>query len=253
LLALGVKEITLLGQNVSSYEATGPDGKKWNLARLLFELADLDDLKRIRYITSNPKDIDVSLAEAHRKIDILAPFLHLPVQSGSDGILKKMNRKYSVAEYVKCLDMLRDARPDMAFSSDFIVGFPGETEEDFEKTIKLAEKIRFAQAYSFKYSPRPNTAAAKMDNQVPDEIKSKRLQRLQALLNEHQHQFNVGTMGKTLSVLLTKDGKHKNQLTGRSEYSQAVSVCDNCIRIGDMVRVKITEVKAHSLFGSIEE
>lgn len=253
LVSLGVKEITLLGQNVNSYRGEGPDGKNWSLSKLLYAIAEVEGLARLRYVTSNPKDVAKDIAEAHRDIKILAPFLHLPVQSGSDKILKKMNRKYSVNQYLDCVDMLRKYRPDMAFSSDFIVGFPGETDEDFEKTLELAEKVKYAQAYSFKYSPRNKTAAAKMDNQVPEKIKEERLEILQNLLNDQQNKFNEETIGKTVSVLFTKNGKFKNQLVGRSEYSQAVSICDKAIHIGDMVNVKITELKSHSLLGSIEE
>lgn len=253
LISAGVKEITLLGQNVNSYNGEGPDGREWTLAKLLFKLAELEGLARIRYVTSNPKDINADIARSHKEIDILMPFLHLPVQSGSDKILKKMNRKYSIDDYLRCIDMLRNNRPDIAFSSDFIVGFPGETDEDFENTLKLAGKVRFAQAYSFKYSPRPNTAAAKMEGQISDKIKSERLKILQNLLNDHQNQFNENSIGKYLSVLITKKGRYKNQFVGRSEYSQAVSICDNDIKIGDVVQVKITELKTHSLMGVIQQ
>lgn len=254
LVDLGVKEITLLGQNVNSYQGEGPDGKIWRLSRLLYAMAEINGLARLRYITSNPKDVAQDIAEAHRDIDILIPFLHLPIQSGSDSILKKMNRKYSVDDYLRCIDMLREYREDMAFSSDFIVGFPGETDRDFEETLKVAEKVRYAQAYSFKYSPREHTAAAKItDNLVPEKVKTERLKVLQDMLNEHQNEFNRNTIGKTVSVLFTKDGKFKNQLVGRSEYSQAVSVCDKAIQIGDICSVKITELKSHSLLGLIEK
>ena len=253
LISLGVKEITLLGQNVNSYRGEGPDGKIWSLSKLLYAMAEVEGLARLRYVTSNPKDVTKDIAEAHRDIKILAPFLHLPVQSGSDKILKKMNRKYSVNEYLDCIEMLREYRHDMAFSSDFIVGFPGETDKDFEDTLKLAEKVKYAQAYSFKYSPRNKTAAAKMDNQILEKIKEERLKILQNLLNDQQNKFNENTIGKTVSVLFTKKGKFKNQLVGRSEYSQAVSICDKAIHIGDMANVKITELKSHSLLGSIEE
>lgn len=253
LISLGVKEITLLGQNVNSYRGEGPDGKIWSISKLLYAMAEVEGLARLRYVTSNPKDVAKDIAEAHRDIRILAPFLHLPVQSGSDKILKKMNRKYSVNEYLDRIEMLRKYRSDMAFSSDFIVGFPGETDKDFEDTLKLAEKVKYTQAYSFKYSPRNKTAAAKMDNQVPEKIKEERLKILQNLLNDQQNKFNENTIGKTVSVLFTKNGKFKNQLVGRSEYSQAVSICDKAIHIGDMANVKITELKSHSLLGSIEK
>lgn len=253
LVSLGVKEITLLGQNVNSYHGEGSDGKIWSLSKLFYAISNIEGIARLRYVTSNPKDITKDIAEAHRDIKILAPFLHLPVQSGSDKILKKMNRKYSVNQYLDCIDMLREYRSDIAFSSDFIVGFPGETDKDFEDTLKLAEKVKYAQAYSFKYSPREKTAAIKMDNQVPEKVKEKRLKILQNLLNDQQNKFNENTIGKTVSVLFTKTGKFKNQLVGRSEYSQAVSICDKAIHIGDMIDVKITELKSHSLLGSIEK
>lgn len=249
LLSMNVKEIILLGQNVNSYRGTGPDGKTWNLSRLIFELANLDGLKRIRYTTSNPKDIDESIAKVHREVEILMPFLHLPVQSGSDAVLKRMNRKYTADEYLKCIDLLRNSRNDMAFSSDFIVGFPGETDDDFQETLKLVDTVKFAQAYSFKYSPRPGTAAEKMDHQLPEEIKSERLQILQEILNKQQSQFNDGYVGKSLNVLIAKQGRHKNQLVGRSEYSQSVAICDSFLNIGDIARVNITESLSHSLVG----
>lgn len=252
IISLGVKEITLLGQNVNSYRGNGIDGKTWTLSRLLLAMAELPELKRLRYLTSNPKDIKKDIAEAHKQIEILAPFLHLPVQSGSDRILKKMNRKYTSDEYLKCIDMLQEYRPDIAFSSDFIVGFPGETDEDFKSTLKLAEKVKFAQAYSFKYSPREKTPAAKMNDQVNDDIKSERLATLQNLLNKHQIEFNERSIGKRMNALFIKNGRYKNQLIGRTEYSQAVSVCGNGINIGDFIQVKITEMKSHSLVGIIE-
>ena len=252
LIAAGVKEIILLGQNVNSYKGIDENGQSRNLSNLLFTLAELDGLKRLRYTTSHPKDINESIGKAHRDIDILMPFLHLPVQSGSDAILKKMNRKYTAAKYFECIDMLREYRPDIAFSSDFIVGFPGETDEDFQQTLQLVERVKYSQAYSFKYSPRPNTVAAKMDNQIDERVKAERLSILQDLLNKQQTEFNENCVGKYLHVLLEKPGKHENQLVGRSEYSQAVSVCANNINIGDIVRVKITEAVSHSLLGTTE-
>lgn len=252
LIEAGVKEITLLGQNVSSYRGEGPDDTVWNLSRLLYEMAELQGLKRLRYTTSNPKDINDEIGKAHRDIDILMPFLHLPVQSGSDGILRKMNRKYTSREYLECINMLRDYRSDIAFSSDFIVGFPGETDEDFTRTLELVEKVGFAQAYSFKYSPRPLTPAATMNNQVDEALKSERLRVLQNLLNSQQNQFNHLSVGKEMNVLFEKYGKYEKQLVGRSEYSQAVSVCSDSLRIGDMAKVKITEAVSHSLIGEIQ-
>ena len=253
LLSLGVKEITLLGQNVNSYRGVGVDGKTWSLSRLLFKLAELDGLKRLRYVTSNPKDISTDIAAAHRDIAILMPFLHLPVQSGSDKILQKMNRKYVSSEYMRCIDMLREHCEDISFSSDFIVGFPGETDDDFEATLKLAENVQFSQAYSFKYSPRNKTVAAKMIDQVPESIKSERLAILQNMLNDQQSKFNESSIGKRMSLLLVKNGKHENQLVGRSEYSQAVSVYGKDINIGDIVNVRIIEALSHSLAAIVEK
>jgi tRNA-2-methylthio-N6-dimethylallyladenosine synthase len=252
LISAGVKEITLLGQNVNSYAGKGLDGKKCDLAGLLFELAKIDGLKRLRYTTSHPKNVNESIAEAHGDIEILMPFLHLPVQSGSDDILRRMNRKYTCDEYLRRIDMLRRRRPDIAFSSDFIVGFPGETDDDFRRTLDLIKKVEYAQAYSFKYSPRPNTVAARMDDQVPENIKSERLQILQNLLNEQQLKFNQNSVGRRLNVLFTKSGKHKKQLVGRSEYSQAVSAYVDGVSVGDIVKVKITEAVSHSLLGTVE-
>ncbi|MDR2107005.1 MAG: tRNA (N6-isopentenyl adenosine(37)-C2)-methylthiotransferase MiaB [Holosporaceae bacterium] len=253
LVSSGVKEIILLGQNVNSYKGEGRDGKSRNLAFLLFELAAVDGLKRLRYTTSHPKDADAELGRAHRDIEILMPFLHLPVQSGSDEVLRRMKRPYTRAEYLKCVDTMRGYRPDMAFSSDFIVGFPGESDGDFQQTLQLAEEVGYALAYSFKYSPRPNTAAALMKNCVPEEVKSERLRVLQTLLDKQQSEFNQSFAGKHLNVLFVKKGRHKNQLVGRSEYSQAVSVCDNNISIGDVARVKITGMASHSLIGTVEQ
>lgn len=256
LVSLGVREITLLGQNVNSYHGEDHQGGTnfWSLARLLYAIAsDVSGLVRLRYVTSNPKDVTEDMAKAHRDIPILMPFLHLPIQSGSDKILERMNRKYTVAQYVECVDMLREYRPDMAFSSDFIVGFPGENEKDFEETLKIAGKVRYAQAYSFKYSPREKTAAARMADQIPEVVKEERLKILQDMLNEHQNQFNENTLGGTVEVLFTKVGKFENQLVGRSEYNQAVSVSSNIVKVGDMAKVKVTGLKSHSLSGEIIE
>ncbi|MDR1334774.1 MAG: tRNA (N6-isopentenyl adenosine(37)-C2)-methylthiotransferase MiaB, partial [Holosporaceae bacterium] len=253
LTALGTKEIVLLGQNVNSYAGLGPDSKTWNLPRLIYTMAELDGLVRIRYITSNPKDITTELARVHREVSILAPSLHLPAQSGSNRILERMNRRYSVDDYYRCVDMLMENRSDIALTSDFIVGFPGETDDDFEKTVQFVEKIKFSNAYSFKYSPRPNTAAAKMDDQISETIKSNRLKILQNLLLEQQQQFNRNSIEKIVQVLFVKNGKHKNQLVGRNEYSQTVSVCGIHICIGDLCKVKIVGIAPHSVIGMVVE
>lgn len=253
LIKSGVKEITVLGQNVSSYNGQAQLGKTWQLPRLLLELADIDGLERIRYTTSNPKDINQDFADAHKKIEKLMPFVHLPAQSGSDKILKKMNRKYTVDEYLKSLDLLQCARNDIAFSSDFIVGFPGETDEDFCDTMKLIGQANYAQAYSFKYSRRPNTPATNMEDQIEENVKSERLQILQDALNENQNAFNKRMIGECVTVLFTKDGRHKGQIVGRSEYSQSVSVCGSNIYIGDIAKVRITQAASHSLIGVLED
>jgi tRNA-2-methylthio-N6-dimethylallyladenosine synthase len=247
----GVKEITLVGQNVNAYNGDEGNNEKCDFSHLLFELSKTEGLKRLRYTTSHPKYINSNIALAHREIEILAPHLHLPVQSGSNDILKQMNRRYTRDEYLRAIDLLRESRQDMAFSSDFIVGFPGETDRDFEQTLELVREVRYTQAYSFKYSPRPGTIAAKMENQVPEEVKSERLQILQELLDDQQTQFNSGFVHRRLSVLFTKNGHHENQLTGRSEYSQAVSIYDKTISIGDIVDVQIIEVATHSLIGML--
>jgi tRNA-2-methylthio-N6-dimethylallyladenosine synthase len=250
LVANGVKEITLLGQNVNSYNGLDESGEKCRLSQLLWELSSIDGLKRLRYTTSNPKDVDENIAKAHRDIKILMPSLHLPVQSGSNGILKKMNRKYDREKYLEVIDMLKSYRPDMAFSSDFIVGFPGETDKDFEDTLDLVKKVKYAQAYSFKYSPRPRTPAAKMENQISEDIKDERLQRLQELLNQQQSAFNALFVGKNIEVLITKEGRHSGQLVGRSQYSHAVTI-DNAsdLHIGDIVEVAVKSAVSHSLIG----
>lgn len=250
LVVSGVKEITLLGQNVNSYDGADESGEKCRLSKLLWELSSIDGLKRLRYTTSNPKDVGEDIAKAHRDIKILMPSLHLPVQSGSNKILKKMNRKYSREKYIEVIDMLRSYRPDIAFSSDFIVGFPGETNEDFENTLDLVKRIKYAQAYSFKYSPRPHTPAAKMENQISENVKDERLQTLQELLNQQQADFNSSFIGKKVEVLLTKEGRHSGQLVGRSQYSQAVTI-DNArdLHIGDIIEVFVKNAVSHSLIG----
>jgi len=254
LIANGVKEITLLGQNVNSYNGADESGEKHRLSQLLWELSSINGLKRLRYTTSNPKDVNEDIAKAHRDIKILMPSLHLPVQSGSDNILKKMNRKYNREKYFEVIDMLRSYRPDMAFSSDFIVGFPGETDKDFEDTLDLVKRVNYAQAYSFKYSPRPLTPAAKMENQVSENIKDKRLQTLQELLNQQQSDFNSSFIGKKVEVLIAKEGRHSGQLAGRSQYSHAVTIDNaNDLHVGDIAEVFVKTAGSHSLIGEVYE
>ncbi len=251
LISRGCKEITLLGQNVNSYNGLGDDGKNWRLSQLLWELSKLSGLKRLRYTTSNPKDVDEDIAKAHRDIPILMPFLHLPVQSGSNSVLKKMNRKYTREKYLDVVNMLRDYRPDMAFSSDFIVGFPGESDSDFEDTINLVKRVKYSQSYSFKYSPRQHTPAAKMDNQISEKIKAERLKVLQNLLNSQQSEFNKNSIGKIEQVLFVKKGRNSNQINGRNEYFQAVTVNTDKAEIGDISNIKITNVSTHGLIGEL--
>jgi tRNA-2-methylthio-N6-dimethylallyladenosine synthase len=245
----GVREITLIGQNVNAYHGDGPDGRPSTLGRLLHRIADVPGIARLRYTTSHPRDVDESLIAAHRDLPALMPYLHLPVQSGSDRILAAMNRRHTRKDYLAAIAAMRDARPDMAFSSDFIVGFPGETEDDFAATLALIEEVGFAGAYSFKYSPRPGTPAADMSDQLPEEVKSERLYRLQALIDRQQAAFNVTCKGRSFDVLFEKPGRHPGQIVGRSPYLQAVQVMGSAALIGEIRKVTITDVGANSLFG----
>jgi tRNA-2-methylthio-N6-dimethylallyladenosine synthase len=247
----GVREITLLGQNVDAWHGEGPDGREWSLARLIRALADIPGLARIRYTTSHPLDMDADLIRAHGEVPQLAPFLHLPVQSGSDRILAAMNRRYTADDYRRRIDALRAARPDIAISSDFIVGFPGEREEDHAATLRLVEEIGFAQAFSFRYSARPGTPAAMMRGQVPEAVKERRLAELQELLDRQMRAFNAAQVGRRLEVLFERPGRHEGQTVGRSPYMQAVHVADPDVRIGDLATVEITEYHPHSLAGRV--
>jgi len=251
LVAQGVREVTLLGQNVNAYHGAGTDGRSWTLPKLVARLAEIPELKRIRYMTSHPRDMDDELIEAHRDIEKLMPFLHLPVQSGSDRILEKMNRKHTRAEYLNIIDRVSKARPDVAFSSDFIVGFPGETDRDFEDTLALAREVGFAQCYTFKYSPRPGTPAAEMDAQIPENIKSERLRRLQDLIETQQHEFNLASVGKEMEVLFEKPGRHEGQIVGRTPYLQPVPIFAPKDLIGNVARVRLTELRTYSLIGEL--
>ncbi len=249
LVATGAREIVLLGQNVNAWHGEGPDGRTWNLARLIRALAEIDGLARIRYTTSHPRDMDEELIRVHGEVEALMPWLHLPVQSGSDRVLAAMNRRYTADDYRRIVDALRAVRPDLALSSDFIVGFPGEREEDHEATLRLVEEIGFAQAYSFKYSPRPGTPGSVMPQQVPEAVKSRRLAELQALLDSQQRAFNAATVGRTVPVLFERPGRHPGQIVGRTPWMQAVVVEDAGVRVGDLALVAITEYHAHSLGG----
>jgi tRNA-2-methylthio-N6-dimethylallyladenosine synthase len=249
LLASGAREITLLGQNVNAWHGLGPDGKTWKLGRLIRELAALEKVERIRYTTSHPRDMEDELIEAHRDVPQLMPFLHLPVQSGSDRVLELMNRKHTADDYRRIIDRVRDAKPDIALSSDFIVGAPGESEDDFAATVKLAEEIGFASAYSFKYSPRAGTPAAKQQNQIAEPVKEERLQVLQELLGGQQLSYNQGFIGKTLPVLLDRAGGRPGQMHGRTPYMQAVHLNLPEQFLGHTVDVTITTAQMVSLTG----
>jgi tRNA-2-methylthio-N6-dimethylallyladenosine synthase len=244
----GAREITLLGQNVNAYHGEGPDGKDWGLGRLIRGLAELPCLDRIRYTTSHPADVDDGLIAAHRDVPQLMPFVHLPVQSGADRILTAMNRRHTTDAYRQIVDRLRSARSDIALSSDFIVGYPGEGEEDFLATLKLVEKVGFAQAFSFKYSRRPGTPAASAEAQVSESVKSDRLDVLQRLLKRQQRDFNEACVGKILPILLEKPGRHDGQLVGRSPYLQSVHVAATA-GLGEIVPVLILGAGANSLSG----
>ncbi len=251
LVAKGAREIALLGQNVNAWHGEAPSGGQWSLARLLAELAEIPDLARLRYTTSHPRDMGIELIAAHRDNPKLLPFLHLPVQSGSDGILKAMNRRHDTRLFRKIVDDLRSARPDIALSSDFIAGYPGETDADFEETIRLVRETGFALAYSFKFSPRPGTPAASAENQVPESIKDERLQELQALLRDQQHAFNYAQVGRRFDVLFTGSGRHPGQIAGRSPYLQPVIVADQKIGPGTIHEVAITAANPNSLMATI--
>ncbi len=249
----GVREITLLGQNVNAYDGEGPDGRGWRLGDLVRGLAELPGLDRIRYTTSHPRDVDDGLIAAHRDVPALMPFVHLPVQSGADRVLAAMNRRYTADGYRQVVERLRSARGDLALSSDFIVGFPGETDADFQATMDLVDEIDFAQAFSFKYSPRPGTPAASLPGQIPEAVKSDRLAALQALLEKQQRNFNETCIGRTLPVLLEKPGRHEGQLVGRSPYLQSVHLSAGERKIGEIVPVQILAASDNSLAGSLEE
>jgi tRNA-2-methylthio-N6-dimethylallyladenosine synthase len=252
LAGAGIREITLIGQNVNAYHGEGPEGI-WTLARLLHRLAEIPGIARLRYTTSHPRDVDEGLIAAHRNIPQLMPHLHLPVQSGSDRLLAAMNRRHTHADYLRVIDRFREARPDMAFSSDFIIGFPGETEQEFESTLRLVNEVGFACAFSFKYSPRPGTPAAEFADQVLEPVKNERLQRLQVLIDSHQIGFNAGCIGRTFDVLFEKSGRHPGQIVGRSPYLQPVHVIAPREHIGTVREVTVSETRSNSLFGTLVE
>lgn len=244
----GVREITLLGQNVNAWHGLGADGNEWGLGELLYRLAAIEGLARLRYTTSHPRDMDDRLIGAHRDLPKLMPYLHLPVQSGSDRILKAMNRRHTAAEYVALIERIRAVQPDLAISGDFIVGFPGETDEDFEDTMRLIETVGYAQAFSFKYSIRPGTPGAEMDGHVAEDVKAERLERLQALLFRQQREFARTCIGKEIDLLLEKPGRMPGQLVGRSPWLQPVNIDAKGSEIGDIIRVRIIDAGPNSLF-----
>lgn len=248
LVDAGVKEITLLGQNVNAWHGVSADGDVLHLGDLLYQLAKIDGLKRLRYTTSHPRDMDDSLIAAHKNLGMLMPYLHLPVQSGSDRILKAMNRQHKADDYLHLIDRIRKARPDIAFSGDFIVGFPGETDEDFEATMKLVQEVGYSSAYSFKYSPRPGTPGATMKGHIEEKVKDERLQRLQALILDQQHQFLQSKIGQRIEVLVEKVGRHEGQMVGRSPWLLPVAVSTNA-KIGEIIAVDVTDASSNSLLG----
>ena len=250
LVERGVREITLLGQNVNAYHGAGPDGE-WGLARLIREMATVDGLDRIRYTTSHPNDMDDDLIAAHADCEALMPYLHLPVQAGSDKVLKAMNRKHTGEEYIRLIERIRSGRPDLHLSGDFIVGFPGETEADFQDTLDLVKTVGYGTAYSFKYSTRPGTPAAEREGQVPSEEASDRLQRLQALITEQQRATQDAMVGRTVQVLFEKPGRLDGQMVGKSEYLHAVHVDGAADLKGQIASVDIVASGPNSLSGRL--
>ncbi len=251
LIQTGTLEINLLGQNVNSYHGEDANGKERNFAYLLNRLAEIDGLKRLRYTTSYPADVDDDLIECHRNLKQLMPYLHLPVQAGSDKILKAMNRRHNRAQYLEKVEKLTNANPDLKMSSDFIVGFPGETDEDFEQTLSLVNEVKYIQAFSFKYSRRAGTPAAIMPNQVEEKVKKQRLDILQKLLFDYQTKFNLSCIGKEFDVLFEQNGRHKGQLIGRTPYMQNLYAKADKNLLNKIVRVKVEDATTNSLCGKV--
>jgi tRNA-2-methylthio-N6-dimethylallyladenosine synthase len=249
LIENGSVELNLLGQNVNAWHGEAEDGQTWSFGRLLYALAELDGLKRIRYTTSHPLDMHDDLFDAHAEIPQLMPYLHLPVQSGSDRILAAMNRRHDRDTYFRIIDRLRDARPNMALSGDFIVGFPGETDRDFADTLNLIDRVNYASAYSFKYSPRPGTPAASHEDQIDEAVKSERLAGLQQLLASQQQMFNHSKLGEVMDILIERPASREGQKAGRSPWMQAVHFSENAGEIGDIIPVKIVAAYQNSLAG----
>ena len=252
LINRGAREITLLGQNVNAFHGEGPTGTDWSLARLICALAELDGLWRIRYTTSHPRDMADDLIAAHGLVPQLMPFLHLPVQSGSDRILAAMNRRHDRASYLRLVERLIAAREDLALSGDFIVGFPGETDEDFDATLSLVRQVGYAQAYSFRYSSRPGTPAAEKP-QVPEVVKAERLRALQSVLGIQQEEFNAAMVGRIVPVLFEGAGRHPGQQRGKSPYGQMVHVAAPHTVVGRIANVRISEDRGHGLAGTLQE
>ena len=251
LVASGTRELTLLGQNVNAYHGAHDSGKDWTLGRLIRALAEVDGLERIRYTTSHPLDMDDELIAVHGDVPQLMPYLHLPIQSGSNHVLQEMNRRHTSDVYLAVIDKLRAIRPDIAMSGDFIVGFPGESDADFAETLALVSKVGYASAYSFKYSPRPGTPAATSEIQVPESVKSERLESLQQLLKAQQFAFNKGTEGKIVDILVERAGGRDGQMAGRSPYMQAVNFIGNPVQIGQIVTCRLSEARQNSMTGDI--
>lgn len=243
LVSTGAKEIMLLGQNVNCWHGDGAS----DLGELIYRIAEIDGLERIRYTTSYPSKITENLVRAHAEVEKLMPYIHLPIQSGSDSVLKAMNRLYTASEYIDIIGRFREARPDIAISSDFIVGFPGETDKDFEQTLEVVKKVKYTSSFSFKYSPRPGTPASLMKNQIPEGVKTERLMRLQALLLEQQKEAYEAVVGKVLPVLLTEKGKKDGQLIGYTPYLQSTHVSLDDSYLNKIVSLKITKASATSL------
>ena len=249
--AKGVRELTLLGQNVNAYRGEGDSGQE-SLAMLVTHLSQVNGIERIRYVTSHPRDMSDDLVAAHANNEKLMPYLHLPIQSGNDGILKAMNRGHTAADYLRSIERVRKAKPDIALSGDFIVGFPGETQAAFEDTLKIVSEVGYAAAYSFKYSARPGTPAAERKDQVSEDAKNERLLRLQNLVQQQTNSFNQNCVGRRLDVLLEKPGRQEGQLIGRSPYLQSVHLSAPELKIGDIVPISIKSVGSNSLSGQYE-
>jgi tRNA-2-methylthio-N6-dimethylallyladenosine synthase len=245
----GVREVTLLGQNVNAYHGLAPDGSNWSLARLIYRLAEIPGLDRLRYTTSHPRDMDDDLIAAHGNLPHLMPYLHLPVQSGSDRILAQMNRRHTRDDYLRLIDRIKTARPDIALSGDFIVGFPGETDTDFEATMSIVAEVGYAACFSFKYSPRPGTPASTSPFQLDESVKTERLLRLQALINKQTYAFNRSVVGRNMDVLVEKRGKRPGQLVGRSPWLQPVHFDGPADWIGQICGVNVDRTESFSLFG----